>query len=239
MNIFMWSGPRNISTALMRSFENRDDTEVIDEPFYAYYLKKTKKSHPMSKTIINSYDTNLKSIINKISKKQSNGKILYQKHMTHHILNNVSIEWISKGINCFLIRDPKKVINSYTKENFLFDSSDIGFPNQMKLFKYIFKINDCPIVINSDDLLKNPEKNIKILCKKLNIPFTKKMMKWPKGPRDSDGIWSKIWYKQVNQSTNFVKYKKKPIQIDNKYNNIYNECKKIFDELNKYNLFNE
>ena len=77
----------------------------------------------------------------------------------------------------------------------------------MKLFKYIFKINDCPIVINSDDLLKNPEKNIKILCKKLNIPFTKKMMKWPKGPRDSYGIWSKIWYKQVNQSTNFLKYK--------------------------------
>ena len=138
MNIFMWSGPRNISTALMRSFGNRNDTHVWDEPFYSYYLYKTQKKHPLRKKIIIKYPKNEKQIIKLISLPPPNNKtIYYQKHMTHHILDNTSIKWISKGINCFLIRHPAEVINSYIKKNTLENSYDIGYPNQLRIFNKV------------------------------------------------------------------------------------------------------
>ena len=117
MIIFMWSGPRNLSTALMRSFENRSDTKVIDEPFYAYYLKKTQLDHPMKNEIINNYPTSQKQILKIITEKTKNNEIFYQKHMTHHIIKNTRLDWLNKGHNCFLIRHPAKVINSYIKKN--------------------------------------------------------------------------------------------------------------------------
>ena len=119
INLFVWSGPRNISTALMRSFENRKDTKVYDEPFYAYYLKKTNLNHPMKDEIIDHYHTNQDEVINLITKEDNKYKIFYQKHMTHHILDETRLDWINKGINCFLIRDPAKVIVSYLKKNTL------------------------------------------------------------------------------------------------------------------------
>ena len=117
MIIFMWSGPRNLSTALMRSFENRKDTYVLDEPFYAYYLKKTGLNHPMKKEIINHYPVSQNIIIKLITKKPKKEKIFYQKHMNQHIIKNTNLDWITKGYNCFLIRHPAKVINSYIKKD--------------------------------------------------------------------------------------------------------------------------
>ena len=234
----MWSGPRNLSTALLRSFENRNDTYVWDEPFYAYYLNETKRNHPMAKEIINKYETDINKIINLATEKKINGKIFYQKHMTHHILEYTPINWVKNGHNCFLIRDPKEVIRSYLKKNVLSDSSDIGFPNQRKIFKLIKKINKNPIVINASDLSNNPKKVLKILCKKLNISFSNRMLKWPIGKRDSDGIWEKIWYQNVQSTTNFQKFNGEKIDIPNKYQEIYAECNEIFKELNTYNLLN-
>ena len=169
----MWSGPRNLSTALMRSFENRDDTNVWDEPFYAYYLNKTKKDHPLAKEIINTYETNIEKLIIQITKK-NNQKNIYQKHMTHHILPETPLNWIKEGINCFLIRDPKEVILSYIKKNELIDSNDIGFPMQMKIFNIVKNFGNKLIVINARDLSEKPELVITNLCKILNIPFSKK-----------------------------------------------------------------
>ena len=234
----MWSGPRNLSTALLRSFENRNDTNVWDEPFYAYYLNETKLNHPMAKEIINKYETNVNKLIELVTKKQKKGKIFYQKHMTHHILEYTPIDWIKSGHNCFLIRNPKEVMHSYLKKNVLNNPADIGFPNQKKIFKLIKEINSNPIVINASDLSNNPKKVLKILCKKLNISYSKKMLNWPIGKRDSDGIWEKIWYQNVQLSTNFKKFKKEKIDIPIKYKNIYAECVKIFEELNSYNILN-
>lgn len=235
----MWSGPRNLSTALLRSFENRKDTNVLDEPFYAYYLSETKLNHPMAKEIINRYETNVNKIIELVTEKRVKGEIFYQKHMTHHILEYTPIDWVKSGYNCFLIRDPKEVIHSYLKKNVLNNATDIGFPNQIKIFKLIKKINNNPIVINASDLSNYPKKVLKILCKKLNISFSNKMLNWPIGQRDSDGIWQKIWYKNVQLSTNFQKFKKEKINIPIKYQDIYSECAEIFEELNDYNILNE
>ena len=135
MNIYMWSGPRNLSTALMRSFENREDTKVWDEPFYAYYLKETKKNHPLANEIINKYETNLDKIIDLVTAEKD--FIYFQKHMSHHIIKKIPINWITKGINCFLIRHPKEVLLSYIQKNDLIDSNDLGYPAQLRLFNYI------------------------------------------------------------------------------------------------------
>ena len=234
----MWSGPRNLSTALMRSFENRDDTNVWDEPLYAYYLKETKKKHPLANDIINTYETNIDKIIADITKNYGN-KHSYQKHMTHHILAKTPIEWIKKGINCFLIRDPKKVIQSYIKKNKLNNSDDIGFPTQIKLFNYVKEFGGKTIIINAEDLLSNPKKILIKLCNNLNIPFLEKMLLWPEGKRDSDGIWGEIWYKNVQSSTNFTNTDKNYEEIPNKYKDIYSECLSIYKKLNTHNIIND
>ena len=233
----MWSGPRNLSTALMRSFENREDTKVWDEPFYAYYLKETKKNHPLANEIINKYETNLEKIIDLVTAEKD--FIYFQKHMSHHIIKKIPINWITKGINCFLIRHPKEVLLSYIKKNDLIDSNDLGYPAQLRLFNYIKTSNKKILVIDAKDLSEKPEIILKKICKKINIPFTEKMLNWPKGRRDSDGIWEKIWYKNVKSSTTFNKILNKEYEIPKKYNHIYNECLRIYDQLKIYNIINE
>lgn len=233
----MWSGPRNLSTALMRSFENREDTKVWDEPFYAYYLKETKKNHPLANEIINKYETNLEKIIDLVTAEKD--FIYFQKHMSHHIIKKIPINWITKGINCFLIRHPKEVLLSYIQKNDLIDSNDLGYPAQLRLFNYIKTSNKKILVIDAKDLSEKPEIILKKICKKINIPFTEKMLNWPKGRRDSDGIWEKIWYKNVKSSTSFNKILNKEYEIPKKYNHIYNECLRIYDQLKIYNIINE
>ena len=237
MNIYMWSGPRNLSTALMRSFENREDTKVWDEPFYAYYLKETKKDHPLANEIINKYETNLEKIIDLVTAEKD--FIYFQKHMSHHIIKKIPINWITKGINCFLIRHPKEVLLSYIQKNDLIDSNDLGYPAQLRLFNYIKTSNKKILVIDAKDLSEKPEIILKKICKKINIPFTEKMLNWPKGRRDSDGIWEKIWYKNVKSSTSFNKILNKEYEIPKKYNHIYNESLRIYDQLKIYNIINE
>ena len=131
----MWSGPRNLSTALLRSFENRNDTNVWDEPFYAYYLNETKKNHPMAKEIINKYETDVNKIIKLVTQNNMNKKIFFQKHMTHHMLEYTPTDWLKNGHNCFLIRDPKEVIHSYLKKNVLNNPNNIKKINLSKYSK--------------------------------------------------------------------------------------------------------
>ena len=236
MIIFMWSGPRNLSTALMRSFENRKDTYVIDEPFYSYYLKKTGLMHPMNKEIIKNYPYSENKILKLITSKPKNQQIFYQKHMTHHILKNTKLNWIKKGYNCFLIRHPAKVINSYIKKNSIKSIDDIGFKKQFEIFNKIKKNKLKFTVVNADNILQNPNKTMKKLCKLLKIRFSKKMLTWPKGKRSSDGIWSQVWYKNVESSNTFSKYKKEKISVPRKYNKIYEESLKYYNQMNQYSI---
>ena len=239
MIIYMWSGPRNLSTALMRSFENRGDTKVWDEPLYAYYLKETKKNHPLAEQIIKKYETNINILSKKVSQKLSNKKILYQKHMSHHILSKTPLNWLKNGVNCFLIRNPKDVLLSYIKKNNLKNSRELGYSTQIKIFKKIQKLNQKTIVINAYDLALDPQNVLSSLCDNLKINFSKKMLKWPIGKRKSDGIWGDIWYHNVKSSTKFEKLKKNNQKIPIKYKKIYKECLKIYKELNSYNIINE
>jgi hypothetical protein len=232
MIIACWSGPRNISTALMRSWSSRGDTFVTDEPFYAHYLRETKLKHPMYKEILNKYSSNYNEIVNYlIDEIPKNKKIWYQKHMAHHILDLSSIDWISNVENCILLRHPKEVISSYTKKNKLTSVEELGYPQQYEIINFLKKINKSYIIIDSKELLTNPQKSLSDWCRKINIKFDKSMLKWDKGGHVNDGIWWESWYDNVIKTTGFEKYEKKDINIENKYDSIYNESMKYYSYL--------
>ena len=210
MIIACWSGPRNISTALMRSWSSRRDTYVTDEPFYAYYLKETKLKHPMHNEIIKKYSSNYNEIVNYLTNEiPQKKKIWYQKHMSHHILNLEKIDWIKNCENCILLRHPKEVINSYSIKNKLNSVEELGYPQQYEIVNFLKKINKSFTVIDSSELLNNPEKVLSAWCKKINIKFDKSMLSWEKGYHSNDGIWRKFWYDNVIKTNRFQKYEKK------------------------------
>ena len=190
----------------------------------------------MKNEIINNYPTSQKQILKIITEKTKNNEIFYQKHMTHHIIKNTRLDWLNKGHNCFLIRHPAKVINSYIKKNSLMNIDDIGFKKQYEIFNKLKKNKINYTVINADMILRDPSKTIKKLCKILKIRFTKKMLNWPKGKRSSDGIWSKVWYKNVELSNSFSKFKKENYNVPKKYNNIYEESLNYYNEMNQYSI---
>ena len=232
MIIACWSGPRNISTALMRSWSSRKDTFVIDEPFYAYYLRKTQKHHPMKEQIINHYSSNYKEVVNYLTHKVPKQKsIWYQKHMAHHLIDLSEIDWIKKCQNCILLRHPKEVISSYIVKNNLQRVEELGYPQQYEIAKFLKKSNKRFRVIDSKNLLKNPSKVLSDWCESINIDFDKSMLQWEKGHHQNDGIWWKHWYDNVISTTGFQKYHKKDINIENQYDSIYNESMEYYNYL--------
>ena len=235
MIIACWSGPRNISTALMRSWSSRDDTFVIDEPFYAYYLSKTQLKHPMFNEIINHYSCNYNEIVkNLLGKIPDDKKIYYQKHMAHHLIDLNKIDWIKKCENCFLIRHPKEVIHSYTAKNNLNSIEELGYPQQYAIIQLLKKANKSFVVIESSELLDNPRITLMNWCKKIDIKFNRSMLNWEKGNHENDGIWWKHWYDDVIKSTSFQKNSKKDITIENKYDSIYNESMNYYRYFQKF-----
>jgi hypothetical protein len=235
MKIACWSGPRNISTALMRSWSSRNDTFVSDEPFYACYLKETGYNHPMKEEIINNYSTNRNDIIkNLTSDIPNNKKIWYQKHMAHHLLNINDLTWIKNFKNCILIRHPKFVINSYIKKNTLKNISDLGYPQQLSIIEFLQKKGMKFYIIETDYFLENPQKKLRDLCNFLQVDFNQKMLSWPKGPHKNDGIWGKHWYNNINSSQNFSKKIGDSSSNYKKYKSIYNDAINIYRKI--YNL---
>ncbi|MEC8753821.1 MAG: HAD family hydrolase [Verrucomicrobiota bacterium] len=232
MIVACWSGPRNISTALMRSWSSRKDTYVTDEPFYAYYLKKTKINHPMRKRIISHYPTEYNEIVNYLTNETPNQKsIWYQKHMAHHLIDLRNIDWIKECENCILLRHPKQVINSYTAKNSLNSVSELGYPQQFEIVKFLKQSNKRFKIIDSTDLLKNPKEVLFSWCESINITFDKSMLQWKKGSHQNDGIWGKHWYDNVINTSRFQRYQKKDISIENEYDSIYNESMEYYNYL--------
>ena len=226
IRIAMWSGPRNISTAMMRSFENREDTFVIDEPFYAYYLYKTGFDHPGREDVIKAQSTKWEDIVELIIGKIPEKKLIcYQKHMVHHIVNGRNISWVKLFNNCLLIRHPKDVIISYAKQSPIKGINDLGYLQQVNLFKKIKNITGkYPFVFDAKDILINPEKYLRIMCKYFKISFSKKMLSWPRGSRTTDGVWSPYWYKNVINSDSFKPYNESIEKIPRKYKGLLEEC---------------
>ncbi len=242
IRIAMWSGPRNISSALMRSFENRSDTWVCDEPFYGFYLKKSGALHPGRQEIIDSMVCDPKSVIEILTKGSNDSlTINYQKHMTHHFLPEVDRGWLSSIKNCFLIRDPLRVISSYAKVRSEFSFEELGMQQQLNLFHLCAdELGEAPPVIDADRCLLNPEIVLTKLCQNLNISFSSEMLEWPIGSRASDGVWAKYWYDDLNKTTHFSlnqsEDKSDDSKIEKEYSEILEKGLQIYDELLEHAL---
>jgi len=234
IRIAMWSGPRNISTTLMRSFSSRSDTYVTDEPFYAYYLKISKAAHPGYKEILKSNATNYDHIVSSLMKQiPDNKSVWYQKHMAHHLDPNDNLKWTDNFMNCLLIRDPKHVIASYINKNHLMHMDELGYPQLLKLFQH--HDNQIPIV-DAKDILLNPEGVLRQLCSLFDIVFEDGMLSWDTGPHPQDGIWGKYWYDKLWKTTTFSVYEEKELIIDDTYKDILDTCIQIYDELYQYRV---
>jgi len=205
MKIAMWSGPRNLSTAMMYSFAARGDCAVVDEPFYGAYLKATGLDHPMAAEVIASQsqdpDTVAAECVGAIPQGQS---LFYQKHMTLHMIPGFGRDFMRQLTNVFLIRHPARVVASYAKKREGPTLADIGFVQQAELFDEVANwLGHAPLVIDSADIRENPTRALSRLCAALGIPFTDAMLRWPVGPKPYDGVWAPHWYNAVHKSSGF------------------------------------
>lgn len=238
IRIALWSGPRNISTALMRSWGNRADTVVVDEPFYAFYLKATGKKHPGADEVIAHGETDWRKVSAKLTGPVPDGKkIFFQKQMTHHLLPEIDRDWLRSVTNCFLIRDPAEVITSYIKRNDDPALEDIGFVQQAEIFDWV-RQHHClvPPVIDARDVLENPEKILKLLCQTVGVEFYQAMLSWPPGLRQTDGIWAKHWYGEVVKSTSFQPYKPKNEPVPERLRGVHDRARKCYERLYQHCL---
>lgn len=201
----MWSGPRNLSTAMMYAFAARGDCAVVDEPLYAAYLAATGLDHPMRWEVIGSQPTDHLDVAAELLGPIPGGKPLYyQKHMTLHMIPAFDRSFMWQLTNVFLIRHPARVVASYIKKRESPTPADIGFVQQAELFDEVAGwLGRPPLVIDSADIRENPEKMLRFLCAALAIPFLQEMLHWPAGPKPYDGVWAPHWYGAVRRSTGF------------------------------------
>lgn len=206
IRIAMWSGPRNLSTAMMRSFGSRRDCGVIDEPFYVPYLVKTGIDHPMRDEVIAAGSADPEAAIAKIlGPAPGDAPIYYQKHMSQHMLPSFPRDWFKHARHAILIRPPERVVASFSAKMGTVTESDIGFARLAEIDAEIKRLTGrAPPVVEADDIRNDPEGLLKVLCQALDIAYDPAMLRWPSGRHDADGIWCRHWYNAVEASTGFT-----------------------------------
>jgi hypothetical protein len=211
LRLACWSGPRNISTATMRAWENRPDTDVVDEPLYAWYLAHTGLDHPGRDQVIAAGETDWRRVVSSLTDPWPDGPVLqYQKHMAQHLVADLPRDWIGSLRNVLLIRDPAEVVSSYLRSRATVAPDDIGILQQLEL---LVQLGDEVPVIDSADFLRDPETYLRWLCAYAGVDFVASMLTWPAGPRDSDGVWAPYWYAAVQRSTGFEPYRRRRVEL--------------------------
>lgn len=242
VRVAMWSGPRNISTALMRSWGSRSDCAASDEPLYAHYLSGVDssvcESHPGWADVIASQPTDWREVVAELTGPVPGGKrVWYQKQMSHHLTDDMSRDWLLPMRNCFLIRDPKEMITSFIKVIPEPRPEDLGLPQQVELFEWLrSQTGQTPAVIDSRDVLENPRGVLSKLCEHIGIAFDDAMLAWEPGPRPEDGVWAPHWYASVEKSTGFGPYKSKNEEVPARLADVYERCQMLYDVLAEHKI---
>ena len=215
IRIAMWSGPRNISTAMMRAWENREDCCVVDEPFYACYLAATGILHPMRDEVLSSQPQDWGAVVDQLTAPLPEGtRVQYQKHMAHHMVTPLDPAWLRTARHAFLIRDPFEMVASYARKRGAPTVDDLGLAKELEIYERIREETARePPVIEASDVLRHPEVALRRLCAALEVPFSERMLSWPAGLRDSDGVWAAHWYNAVAESTSFSPYTAVPMEL--------------------------
>ncbi|MDX1583480.1 MAG: HAD family hydrolase [Thermoanaerobaculia bacterium] len=236
--IAMWSGPRNISTAMMRSWGSREDTYVTDEPFYANYLRNEDAGHPGREEVLEAYPEPWEKVAEWLTGPIPQGKsIWYQKQMSHHLLPGMEGIWLDGLTHAFLIRDPALVVASFSKVVENPELSDLGFEQQSAIFERVRGRTGCvPPVVDSDDILRAPRAMLARLCEALGVSFDEAMLSWKPGPRDTDGVWARHWYGNVEKSSGFQPWKPREVRLEGRGRELEEECRPYYERLAKHKL---
>lgn len=236
--IAMWSGPRNISTALMRAWENRPDTWVVDEPLYAHYLTQVSVAHPGVDEVIAHHDGDWQRVVRGLVGPVPEGRrIYYQKHMAHHWLPHLRGEWLFALTNAFLIRHPAEVLPSLAARMGPPALRDTGLPQQVEIFREVRRRTGLtPPVLDTEDVLKDPRAALEALCARVGVEFDERMLRWPAGRRATDGIWARHWYDAVERSTGFEPYSPRPREVAPELEPLLAECMPHYEELAAHRL---
>ncbi len=234
----MWSGPRNISTALLRAWGNRADCCVSDEPLYSPFLEATGLDHPVRQEILRHHERDYDRVVQWLTGPIPQGRaIWYQKHMAQHLLPQHSREWLGDLDHAFLIRDPRAMIASYHKIIPNPQPLDLGLPQQVEIFERVRDANGAPPpVIDAADVLQDPPGLLAALCQHLGVAFDENMLSWPDGPRDSDGVWGPHWYASVYQTTGFQPWQPHEVHLSAELEDVARRCKPAYDFLHAQRL---
>ncbi|HNP20178.1 MAG TPA: sulfotransferase family protein [Fulvivirga sp.] len=228
--ISLWSGPRNVSTAIMYSFAQRSDTYVVDEPLYGHYLVTSGADHPGKNEVINNMETDGAKVLIQLKKQAKNTPVLFLKNMAHHWVNlddNLLLDFS----NVFLVRDPREMLPSLINQIPNPVMRDTGLKMQVDIYKKLIAEGRNPVVIDARQLLLNPPKALQHLCTALKIPFEEAMLQWEAKPRKEDGIWAKHWYHNVHKSTGFGTYERKIEEVPEHVKPLLEECIPYYDFL--------
>ncbi len=234
----MWSGPRNISTALLRSWGSRPDTYVCDEPLYAHYLKVTGIEHPGRDEVMAAQETDWRAVVKRLTGPIPEGRsIYYQKQMAHHLLPGIDRGWIGALRNAFLIRDPAEMLTSLARVVPAPRLEDTGLAQQWELFEAILRdTGTAPPVVDARDVLLDPEGVLRSLCSALGVPFTPAMLSWKPGPRPTDGVWARHWYGNVLSSTRFQPYRSQSEPLPARLEPLHASCRSYYQRLYNHRL---
>ena len=232
VRVAMWSGPRNISTAMMRAFENRPDTVVVDEPLYAAYLARTGIDHPARDDVLASQPTDLDRAIAALSAPLPDGRTVhYAKHMAHHVSREMDLSWTLGFRTVLLIRDPAEVVASYVRSRESCEPNDIGLLQEEWLMALWDEHHLEVPILDAGDFLRAPEAYLRWLCDWLGIPFTARMLSWPPGPRASDGVWAPHWYRTVWASTGFEPWRARGTSLSDHDAAVAEACRPAYERL--------
>ncbi|MBI4606935.1 MAG: HAD family hydrolase [Planctomycetes bacterium] len=234
----MWSGPRNVSTALMRSFGNRPDAFVCDEPFYAHYLLVTRLPHPAAGEVIASQENDWRKVAEWLTGPVPEGKrVFYQKHMAHHLLPDMGREWLTRVTNAFLIRDPREMLLSLDAKYPNPSLPDTGLPQQVEIFELVRRATGrVPPVVDSKDLLLDTRGVLGRLSSAVGLELTESMLSWPPGLRHTDGVWAKHWYDGVERSTGFQPYRAREGRLPPRLEDLRRQCMPFYEVLHAHRL---
>jgi len=229
----MWSGPRTISTALMRAWGSRADTVVIDEPLYGFYLLATGAPHPGRDEVITTMKNGWREVIDDLTLAPfpAGKTVFYAKHMTHHLLPEVDRGALGGLRHAYLIRDPRQLLASYARVRARPVLADLGLAQQVE----IFRMFGGPVV-DAGDILRQPEAMLRALCAALGVPFDPAMLSWPPGPRDTDGVWARYWYEGVWQSTGFGPYREEPAGLPPDLEPLARRCQPFYEEMSAHRI---
>ena len=232
VHLAMWSGPRNVSTALMRSFGSRSDTLVVDEPLYAAYLAATGIDHPGRDAVLASQPTSWQEVAAALTGALPPGvAVHYQKHMAHHLLPETGRDWLGGLTHAYLIRSPEQVVASYAKVRGEPTLADLGYPQQVE----IFRRHGGPVV-DAGDLLRDPARVLAALCAAVGIGYDPAMLSWEPGRRATDGVWAPWWYAGVEASTGFGPPDSRPVTVPDRLIGLVDAARPYYEELAAHRL---